>query len=66
MAFAELIRSKVREYLKLGGSQNALAKHVGISHSLLISFMRGKKTIGLAAAEKLCKVLGLELREVNS
>ena len=48
-----------------GVSYNQLAHRAGIDQSQISRFMRGERDLSLAAADKLCKVLGLELTETK-
>jgi transcriptional regulator with XRE-family HTH domain len=43
------------------GTRYALAKAAGVDHAQLNRFIAGEQSIGLAKAEAICRVLGLEL-----
>lgn len=56
---SEQIREAIR---RSGKTQKDIAALAGISKGQLSLFMRGRRSILLLTAEKLCEVLGLELR----
>jgi transcriptional regulator with XRE-family HTH domain len=57
---AEPIRSAIR---RDGRSLNQIAQATDVSEGVLSRFMRGERDITLGTAEKLCKLLGLKLKE---
>jgi transcriptional regulator with XRE-family HTH domain len=42
-----------------------IATRAGVEPASLSRFMHGKRSLGLPAAEKLCDLLGLELRQIR-
>ena len=60
--FAGLIRRSIRAD---GRSLYRLAKDTGIAVSVLQRFMSGERGLNLATAEKICRVVGLDLRPVK-
>lgn len=55
----EAIKARLAE---TGQSVNSLAREAGIDEGYLSRFLRKEKSMGLPTADKLCKLLGLELR----
>ena len=60
--FAGTIRRAVRES---GQTPYAVALAAGVPQPVLSRFLRGERGITLDTAEKLCRALGLELRQVE-
>ena len=56
-----LIRQLRKAIRDSGQSLNALSKACGVSNPQLSRFMRGKRTLTLTAAEKICVALRLRL-----
>lgn len=48
-----------------GRSLARLAQESGVSHTILSRFLRNERDITLGTAERLCRVLALELRSVQ-
>ena len=60
----EGIESQLRQaILKSGMSRNQLSIKSGVDPAQLCYFVQGKRTLTLRSAEKIAKVLGLELKE---
>jgi transcriptional regulator with XRE-family HTH domain len=59
---ADVIRDAIRE---TGQSAFAVARAAGVSQPVLSRFLSGERGILLDTAEKLCQLLGLELRRVD-
>ena len=60
--FADLIRRRVRAS---GLSRYAVAKRAGIGVAVVQRFMDRSRGLNLATAEKICRVVGLDLRPVE-
>jgi transcriptional regulator with XRE-family HTH domain len=50
---------------KSGETQYSLSKATGVDQSVLSRFLHGERTISLETAARLCKHLGLELKQVE-
>ena len=60
------IVDQLRRAIKRSGeTQYALSMATGVDQSVLSRFLKGERTIRLETAARLCKHLGLELREMN-
>ena len=59
MSLEEVMKRAIQ---KTGRSYRDLAQEADIAPSILSLFMAGERTLTLPVANKLCKVLGLELK----
>jgi transcriptional regulator with XRE-family HTH domain len=56
------LADELRRAIKMSGlSLNQLAKETGVHQAQLSRFVRGKRTITVSAAAKVCSYLGLRL-----
>ena len=62
MTLTETIRETIK---RDGWSTYALANDSGVSRPQIVRFINGTRTLTLPNADKLCVVLGLELRLVR-
>jgi plasmid maintenance system antidote protein VapI len=58
-SWEDVIRAAVKSYPE---SIYALCKQAGVDQGQLSRFIAGQQSIGLATAEKLCRVLGITLQ----
>ena len=61
-SFVEVLRDAIRQDGRTG---YRLASDSGVSSAVISRFMTGKRELGLSTAERLCRVVGLELRPVK-
>ncbi len=58
----ELIREAIRQD---GRSMYQLWQDSGVNSAVLLRFMAGERDMNLRTADKVCQVLGLELRPIR-
>jgi plasmid maintenance system antidote protein VapI len=59
---ADIIRAAIK---RDGRTRYALAQESGVNQAVLGRFVRGERGLNLDTADRLCRVLGLELRPVR-
>lgn len=61
MKAQQIFANRIREAAKRYGTPYALSRDSGVNSAVVGRFLKGERDVTLTTAEKLCRVLGLEL-----